>query len=50
MISAEHLVEQVVDLTRSRWSEHFAALYVYGSYVRGEMDAWSDLTRRAGMV
>jgi predicted nucleotidyltransferase len=37
------LLQQVVELTRSCWTEHFVALYAYGSYVRGEMDAWSDL-------
>jgi len=39
----QELLTPLVEETRSMWNDECVALYVYGSAVRGNMDAWSDL-------
>lgn len=39
----DHLIHEVVALTRRLGQGNFLALYAYGSAVRGDADDWSDL-------
>ncbi len=52
MSGIHRLVSEVAELTARKWTGHWVALYVYGSFARDENDPWSDLdillVRRAG--